>query len=317
MNEPIWRSIIDDGKDNGITDAEKQQVMSESEPDVEEQQRRIAQELARKRAARQAAEHKRIMKNRLIAVCALVGVVVLAVVAVKAAGGSSKDVKTASSAMSAEAQTKTSGKKADSSSSAPEKQPEPEHKIEQTNGMTFVDDILIVNKTYSLPRDYAPGVSEVAVNAFNRMSAAAAEDGISLWINSSYRSYEEQEALYNSYVEERDRDEADKVSSRPGHSEHQTGLAFDVNDTSFEFEDTDAAGWLREHCCEYGFIIRFPEGKEAFTGYSYEPWHIRYLGKKIATEVTESGLSLEEYLGITSEYPKEDSGEQSSTSEQE
>ena len=312
MNEPIWRSIIDDGRSDDRQDAGKEQEETKAEPDVEEQQRRIAEKLARKRAARLEAERKRIRKNRIIAACSLAGVILMAVVVVKAAKSSPEEPQTASSAVSAEAQTKDPGKKADSSSAAGKTDPVPEHKVEQTNGMTFVDDILIVNKTYSLPRDYAPGVSEVAVNAFNRMSEAAANDGVSLWINSGYRSYEEQEELYNGYVWERGAEEADLVSSRPGHSEHQTGLAFDVNDTSFGFEGTEASDWLKEHCCEYGFIIRFPEGKEAFTGYEYEPWHIRYLGKKIATEVTESGLSLEEYLGITSEYPDESAGEDSS-----
>lgn len=312
MNEPIWRSIIDDGRSDDPKDGGTEQEKVKAEPDVEEQKRIIAEKLARKRAARLEAERKRIRKNRIIAACALVGVVLMAVVVVKAAKSSPEQPQTASSAVSAEAQAKQPGKNPDSSSQTSRADPEPEHKVEQTNGMTFVDDILIVNKTYSLPSDYAPGVSEVAVNAFNKMSEAAANDGVSLWINSGYRSYEEQEELYNGYVAERGTEEADNVSSRPGHSEHQTGLAFDVNDTSFGFEDTEASDWLKEHCCEYGFIIRFPEGKEASTGYEYEPWHIRYLGKKIATEVTESGLSLEEYLGITSEYPDESTGEDSS-----
>lgn len=168
--------------------------------------------------------------------------------------------------------------------------------------MTFVDGILIVNKTYSLPSDYAPGVSTIAQNAFDEMAAAAAQDGITLFVNSSYRSYQDQESLYNSYAAERGTEAADEVSSRPGHSEHQTGLTFDVNTTEDSFAGTPEANWLAEHCAEYGFIIRYPEGKEDKTGYVYEPWHIRYLGKEKAEAVTKSGLCLEEYLGVTSDY---------------
>jgi len=168
--------------------------------------------------------------------------------------------------------------------------------------MTFVDGILIVNKTYSLPSDYAPGVSTVAQKAFDDMAAAAAQDGITLFVNSSYRSYQDQESLYNSYAAERGTEAADEVSSRPGHSEHQTGLTFDVNTTEDSFAGTPEANWLAEHCAEYGFIIRYPDGKEDKTGYVYEPWHIRYLGKEKAQAVTKSGLCLEEYLGVTSDY---------------
>lgn len=134
------------------------------------------------------------------------------------------------------------------------------------------------------------------------MAAAAAQDGITLFVNSSYRSYQDQESLYNSYAAERGTEAADEVSSRPGHSEHQTGLTFDVNTTEDSFAGTPEANWLAEHCAEYGFIIRYPEGKEDKTGYVYEPWHIRYLGKEKAEAVTKSGLCLEEYLGVTSDY---------------
>ena len=179
---------------------------------------------------------------------------------------------------------------------------EAEHKIEEKDGKTYVDGILIANKTYSLPSDYNPGTLPQAQEAFDEMAAAAANDGITLFVNSGFRSYQEQEYLYNSYAYERGTDEADKVSSRPGHSEHQTGLTFDVNTTELSFEGTPEAIWLEQHCCEYGFIIRYPKGKEDETGYIYEPWHIRYLGKEIAEKVTKSGLSLEKYLGITSDY---------------
>ena len=95
---------------------------------------------------------------------------------------------------------------------------------------------------------------------------------------------------------------ADTYSARAGHSEHQTGLAFDLNSLEESFGETREGIWLREHCWEYGFIIRYPKGKESITGYMYEPWHVRYLGKSAAKSVFESGLCLEEYLNVTSAY---------------
>ena len=95
---------------------------------------------------------------------------------------------------------------------------------------------------------------------------------------------------------------ADRYSARPGHSEHQSGLAFDLNDLSESFGRTKEGIWLRENCWKYGFIIRYPEDKESITGYMYEPWHVRYIGNDSAKAVYESGLCLEEYLGITSQY---------------
>lgn len=168
--------------------------------------------------------------------------------------------------------------------------------------LTYIDGILIANKTYALPPDYAPGVNAEAEEAFYEMQSAAAELGLNLYISSGYRSYDYQAGLYQRYVDRSGKAEADRYSARPGHSEHQTGLAFDLNTISDEFKDTDEGQWVAEHCWEYGFIIRYPEDKESVTGYMYEPWHIRYLGRETAEAVYESGLCLEEYLGITSEY---------------
>ena len=313
MNEPMWKSIIADSvkaeksrQEEAAKTQEKKYYNSMTEDEeLEAEVTRRRLEAERKRAARRRAEQIRIRQNRIIAFCALVTVImiIISVVVYRHQVNSTKAAES-SSAVSAEAKSKTkkTDSKAESSSQAEQKEQESTHKIEQNNGMTFVDDILIVNKTYSLPADYDPGVSQVALNAFNEMAEAAAADGISLWINSGYRSYQEQEELYNGYASERGTEAADEVSSRPGHSEHQTGLAFDVNDTSFGFENSPEADWLNAHCAEYGFIIRFPEGKDKYTGYTYEPWHIRYLGTRLAKEVTESGLCLEEYLDITSEY---------------
>lgn len=168
--------------------------------------------------------------------------------------------------------------------------------------LTYIDGILIANKTYALPSDYAPGVNAEAEAAFYEMQADASDLGLNLYISSGYRSYDYQAGLYQRYVDRSGKAEADRYSARPGHSEHQTGLAFDLNTISDEFKDTNEGKWVAENCHKYGFIIRYPEDKESVTGYMYEPWHIRYLGVDTATAVYESGLCLEEYLGITSEY---------------
>lgn len=175
-------------------------------------------------------------------------------------------------------------------------------KITKKNGITYVEGIIIANKSYSLPSSYAPGLDSTALAAFTRMQKAAQKDGISLWICSGFRSYQYQASLYSSYVYYRGQAAADTFSARAGYSEHQTGLAMDINNASSSFEGTKEAKWLAEHCAEYGFIIRYPKGKESITGYKYEPWHIRYLGTTRAKTVTNSGLCLEEYLGITSQY---------------
>lgn len=167
---------------------------------------------------------------------------------------------------------------------------------------TYVKGILIANKSYALPSDYAPGVNAEAKSAFNKMAADAAGEGIDLWIKSGYRSYSRQKEIYNNYAAQDGKAAADRYSARPGHSEHQTGLAFDVNSLSQSFENTAEGKWLAQNCWKYGFIIRYPKGKESVTGYMYEPWHIRYLGEATAKAVYDSGLTLEEYLGIDSRY---------------
>lgn len=174
--------------------------------------------------------------------------------------------------------------------------------IEVVDGITYVNGIMIANKTYSLPESYAPGVDGKAANALVELQGAAAADGIVLYAISDYRPYSSQERIYNNYVSSDGKENADRYSARPGHSEHQTGLAFDLNSLSESFGETAEGLWLAKHCGEYGFIIRYAADKEDITGYMYEPWHIRYLGKETAKKVIASGLSLEEYLGIDSEY---------------
>lgn len=167
---------------------------------------------------------------------------------------------------------------------------------------TVINGILVANKTYKLPATYNPGVDPAAQAAMDEMIAAAAADGISLFVNSSFRSFEKQTTLYNNYVGRDGKEEADRYSARPGYSEHQSGLAFDLNSLEQSFGETREGIWLAQNCDRFGFIIRYPQDKEAVTGFMYEPWHVRYLGRETAEAVKASGLCLEEYLGIDSVY---------------
>lgn len=172
----------------------------------------------------------------------------------------------------------------------------------KVHGVTYIDGILIVNKTYKLPKDYNPGTNSEAYKAFKKMQSDAYKDKINLFIASGFRSYSYQKNLYNRYKSTDGKDKADTYSARAGHSEHQTGLAFDINNPNSSFDNTKESKWLAKNCTKYGFIIRYQKSKEKITGYKYESWHIRYLGKKLAKKVTKSGKCLEEYLGITSKY---------------
>lgn len=174
--------------------------------------------------------------------------------------------------------------------------------IEVVNGITYINGVIIANKTYTLPSGYDPGdLTGECNSAFLKMQEAAAAEGIDLFIMSGYRSYELQESIYSRYCARDGKDAADTYSARPGHSEHQTGLAMDLNSLSSSFADTAEGKWLAENCWKYGFIIRYPADKVALTGYMYEPWHVRYVGD-IAEEIYTNGLCLEEYFGITSSY---------------
>ena len=174
--------------------------------------------------------------------------------------------------------------------------------LEQRQEGTYVDGILIVNKSYPLSADYDPGLQPITKDAFQKLSDAAAQEGLDLYIGSDYRDYAYQVKIYNNYCEIYGSEQADSFSARPGYSEHQTGLTIDCNTIDDAFGETAEATWLAEHCADYGFIIRFPDGKENITGYQYEPWHIRYVGVDTAKEIMSQGLTLEEYLGVQSEY---------------
>lgn len=171
------------------------------------------------------------------------------------------------------------------------------------DGITYVNGILIANKTYALPSTYSPGdVLPEAKSAFESMRVDAEKAGYKLKIVSGFRSYSYQSTLYNNYVARDGKAAADTYSARPGHSEHQTGLGMDINNASTSFNGTAEAKWIAANCWKYGFIIRYPQGKENITGYMYESWHVRYLGKQLAKEVYDSGLTLEEFLCIDSKY---------------
>ena len=170
--------------------------------------------------------------------------------------------------------------------------------IEVKEGLTYVKGILLVNKEYTLPKDYDPKVNEEAYSALKRMQADASTLGLDLSLISGYRSYKKQKELYNSYVKEDGEEKASTYSAKPGHSEHQTGLAFDIGSVDRSFEDTKEAKWMELNAHLYGFIVRYPKGKTNITGYIYEPWHVRYLGVDTASKVYNSGLCLEEYLKI-------------------
>lgn len=161
---------------------------------------------------------------------------------------------------------------------------------------TYIKGILIVNKKYSLPANYNPGVNPTASAALKQLQQAAANAGHNIPLISGFRSYSRQQTLYNNYVARDGQALADTYSARPGHSEHQTGLAFDVGKLDNNYGSTPAGTWLKENCHKYGFIIRYPKGKESITGYQYEPWHIRYLGVEYATKIMNQNITLEEYL---------------------
>ena len=163
---------------------------------------------------------------------------------------------------------------------------------------TYIKGILLVNKTYHLASNYNPGINKEAYQALLRLQNDASALGYSLPLLSGFRSYQDQNYLYNSYVRKDGEAKANTYSAKPGQSEHQTGLAFDVGVISDNFGNTPSGKWLAENAHRYGFIIRYLKGKESITGYKYEPWHIRYINEKVATEIYNQGITLEEYLGV-------------------
>ncbi|MEX2461266.1 MAG: M15 family metallopeptidase [Paenibacillaceae bacterium] len=181
--------------------------------------------------------------------------------------------------------------------------------------------IVLVNKHFALPKDYEPSdliypdvpfifkekvekrkMRSVAAKALKELFSEAEKDNIQLAGASAYRSYATQKTLFQRYVQQDGLEKARTYSAIAGTSEHETGLAIDVSGVDGKcaaqdcFAGTKEAIWLGEHAAEYGFIVRYPEGKEAITGYMYEPWHLRYVGKEIAKEISANDSTLENYL---------------------
>ena len=182
------------------------------------------------------------------------------------------------------------------------------------------DILMIVNKEYGLSEEYKPNdltkvehcdfsvgsdechqLKKEPAEAIEEMFAAAREDGYEIIMRTGYRSYGYQAALYESYKEQDGEEAADKYSARPGSSEHQSGLCCDVGIEGKDlnaFEGTDEAKWIADNSWKYGFVVRYPQDKEDITGYMYEAWHIRYVGKEAAKYMHEKNLTLEEYLEL-------------------
>ena len=161
------------------------------------------------------------------------------------------------------------------------------------------DEIVVANKHYPLSKDYNPGENPTAKAELLKLIASMQQAGFPISDNySGFRSYETQTQLYQNYVDKDGKAEADRYSARPGYSEHQTGLAFDLIGTNGNLvTEEKAAQWLLDHAADYGFVVRYLKGKEKETGYMAEEWHLRYVGKE-AKDIAASGLSLEEYYGF-------------------
>lgn len=172
---------------------------------------------------------------------------------------------------------------------------------EQKVSPYYKNGILIVNKKHPVPPGFGGGVNQTALAAVNRMISDMKAEGLSVdSTTSNYRSYSYQNTLYQNYVNAYGKASADTFSARPGYSEHQTGLAFDLREPGGGslLTNSKATSWVAKNAHKYGLIVRYQSGKEWITGYQAEPWHVRYVGD-IATSIYNSGLSLEEYLGVS------------------
>lgn len=176
-------------------------------------------------------------------------------------------------------------------------------------------EFVLVNKDHPIDRQYVPEIGYAyssstsieqdtrIVEALNAFAAAAEAQGLSVYLSSGYRSYETQDYLYDLKCQEYDPETAATIVSPPGTSEHQTGLCCDITDVyrspkNSSLENTDTYIWMSAHCTEYGFIVRYPKGKEEITGTIYEPWHFRYVGKEAAEYIMNNGITLEEFVPL-------------------
>lgn len=172
-----------------------------------------------------------------------------------------------------------------------------------------INSIPIANKQYFMSKNHNPGANKKMISMYKKMKADAKKQGIVLDVVGQpgaygFRSYATQQYLYNNYVYSYGQAYANRISAKPGTSEHQLGLAMDIKDgtnygtltTAFEY--TRASKYLQQHAHKFGFIIRYLKGKEKITGFMYEPWHIRYVGPSHATRIKKNNVTLEEYFGI-------------------
>ena len=200
---------------------------------------------------------------------------------------------------SAEQSTVQEGTAGSKSQEASQKKAEVVNKGDHYSIQGKYDEIVVANKHYPMSKDYNPGENPIAKAELLKLIAAMQQAGFPISDHySGFRSYETQTQLYQNYVNKDGKAEADRYSARPGYSEHQTGLAFDLVGTNGDLvTEEKAAQWLLDHAADYGFVVRYLKGKEKETGYMAEEWHLRYVGKE-AKEIAASGLSLEEYYGF-------------------
>lgn len=189
--------------------------------------------------------------------------------------------------------------------------------VNGNNVIVLNRELILVNKEYGLERDYKPEnlnipkipfadgisyeemhVADEIVKPLEELINMAKQEGITLLGNSGYRSYKLQKNIYRERVKLEGKELADAYVAKAGFSEHQTGLSIDItNGDRYFMEGTKEADWLAENCHRFGFIVRYPYGKERITGVAYEPWHIRYVGEAVAKYIYDNGITLEEYLG--------------------
>ncbi len=225
--------------------------------------------------------------------------VLTALLALSLAACSQEKAKNEDGTSKTEQSTKVEGSVGSKSPSSSEKKAEVVNKGSYYSIQGKYDEIIVVNKHYPLSKDYGPGENPTAKAELVKLIAAMQAAGFPISDHySGFRSYETQSSLYQDYVNKDGKEAADRYSARPGYSEHQTGLAFDVIGTNGDLvTEEKAAQWLLDHAADYGFVVRYLKGKEKETGYMAEEWHLRYVGKE-AKEIAASGLSLEEYFGF-------------------
>lgn len=177
------------------------------------------------------------------------------------------------------------------------------HPLNPTNYIPA--DLVVPTLPLRVPGNESMQLRQPVAQALERMFTAAKADGLNLQVSSGYRSYTYQTGTYNSYVKQSGQAYADSISARPGYSEHQTGLAVDIEPVSRQceivqcFESTPEGKWLAANAYQYGFLLRYPADKVSVTGYDYEPWHFRFIGTSLSREMHKNGVkTLEEFFGV-------------------